>query len=188
ISRIIPAVHGDDTIAVHPIIGRYIGDRMLALTEGSRLVFRLDSDRIAEILPLAGKQLDLDGHTVRVGVPATRALRPAARLRSRLVVIKGFLEPEPFLEAVKRQLADLGIQGTPGLLKRRGDTSLEGRSHATPDRSPFVRRTLRIRDKQVVGYAVEVVGLDASDSIALQERGLGGRRRFGCGVFVPAGV
>lgn len=186
VSRVVPAVHGDDTIGIHPIIGRYVGDRMLALTERSHLVFRLDSDRISEVLPLAGKQLDLDGHTIRVGVPQTRALRPAARLYSRLVVIKGFLDPEPFLEAVKRQLADFGIQGIPGLLRRRADAALEGRSRAAPDRCPFIRRTLRIRDKQVVGYAVEVIGLSAQDSIKLQELGLGGRRRFGCGVFVGA--
>jgi len=186
VARIVPAVHGDDAIGIHPIIGRHIGNRTLALTERSRLVFRLDSDRIAEILPVAGKQLDLDGYLLRVGVPETRALRPAARLRSRLVTIKGFLEPEPFLEAVGRQLSDLGIQGIPGLLKRRADTSLEGRSAAAPNRSPFIRRTLRIRDKEIVGYAIEVIGLDAADSITLQERGLGGRRRFGCGVFVPA--
>ena len=119
IARIIPAVHSDETVGIHPIIGRYVGGRQLALTDRSRLTFRLDSDRIAEILPLAGKALDLDGARLRVGVPETRALRPAARLRSRLVIIKGFLEPEPFLEAVRRQLADLGIQGIPGLLRRR---------------------------------------------------------------------
>ena len=186
VARIIPAVHGDDSIGIHPIIGRHVGERQLALTDSSRLTFRLDSDRIADLLPVAGKSLDLDGHTVRVGVPETRALRPAARLRSRLVVIKGFLDPEPFLQAAKRQLAERGIGGTPGLLRRRTAPSLEGRSLATPDRCPFIRRTLRIRDKTIVGYAIEVIGLDAADSIALQERGVGGRRRFGCGVFVPA--
>jgi len=97
ISRLIPAVHGDTTIGIHPIQGRHVGHRLLALTDRSRLVFRLDSDRIGEILPLAGQQLDLDGHRVRVGVPETRALRPVPHLRSRLVVIKGFIEPEPFL-------------------------------------------------------------------------------------------
>jgi len=38
----------------------------------------------------------------------------------------------------------------------------------------------------VVGYAVVVRGLDPEGSLRLQERGLGGRRRFGCGLMVPA--
>jgi len=30
-----------------------------------------------------------------------------------------------------------------------------------------------------------VQGLDADESLKLQEHGIGGRRRFGCGIFVP---
>jgi len=184
ISRLIPAVHGDTTIGIHPVQGRHVGHRLLALTDRSRLVFRLDSDRIGEILPLAGQQLDLDGHRIRVGVPETRALRPAPHLRSRLVVIKGFIEPEPFLQAVQRQLSELGIRATPGLPVRRASASVEGRTLDNARRCPYIRRTIRIRDKQVVGYAVDVTDLTAEESIVLQERGLGGRRRFGCGIFV----
>ena len=49
-----------------------------------------------------------------------------------------------------------------------------------------MRRTLRVQDRVVVGYAVEVHGLSAPDSIRLQSLGIGGRRRFGCGIFIPA--
>lgn len=91
-------------VAIHPMNGQLIGARKLALTDKSRLTVRADSDRIGEWLPIAGKVLSLDGDGVRVGVPHTYALRPVSRLRNRLVVIKGFLDPEPFLEAVRRQL------------------------------------------------------------------------------------
>jgi CRISPR-associated protein Cas6 len=53
-------------------------------------------------------------------------------------------------------------------------------------KSPLVRRTLEIAGRTVVGYAVEVSGLTAEESIILQENGIGGRRRFGCGIFIPA--
>ncbi len=172
-------------IAVHPINGRLMGDRTLALTIESRLIIRIESVLIGEILPLAGKQLRIDGGTIQVGTLEIRPLKPAPRLYSRLVTIKGFLEPGPFLEAVARQLAALGIKGVPGLLKRQGEKSFEGRSGLEDDRSPFIRRTIRIRDKEVVGYALEVRELSADDSIRLQENGLGGRRHFGCGIFVP---
>ena len=46
------------------------------------------------------------------------------------------------------------------------------------------RRTLRIKDKEVVGYEMLVETLSANESLALQEHGLGGRRQMGAGVFV----
>jgi CRISPR-associated protein Cas6 len=44
---------------------------------------------------------------------------------------------------------------------------------------------LRIQGRRIVGYALRVVGLTDEDSVRLQEEGLGGRRRMGCGVLVP---
>jgi Cas6 Crispr len=46
-------------------------------------------------------------------------------------------------------------------------------------------RVVRIKDKTVVGYGVRVAGLNVEESLRLQEHGLGGRRKLGCGVFVP---
>ncbi len=183
IARLLPALHGDKEVGIHAINGRNTGDRLLALTGTSRLTLRIAYDRIGDVLPLAGKALALDGHTIQVGIPATRALVPGARLYSRLVVIKGFTEPQPFLEAVGRQLVEMGIRGKPSLVDTASTAaSNQGRSGGT--RSPFLRRTFCIHDKNIVGFAVRVEELTAAESIMLQEQGLGGRRRFGCGVFV----
>jgi CRISPR-associated protein Cas6 len=184
ISKILPSLHGDDEVGVHAISGRFVGGRRLALTERSRLTIRLSPDRVAEVLPLAGKSLDVGGSPIRVGVPQMHALMPAARLYSRLVVIKGFLEPTDFLEAARRQLESLEIRGETSLVPQpervAANADRRGGTH-----SPYLRRTLRIRDKEIVGFALRVQDLTAEDSIRLQERGLGGRRRFGCGVFLP---
>jgi CRISPR-associated protein Cas6 len=128
------------------------------------LAIRLPQDQIRPVLKLAGKIADVDGHALRIGVPNARALLPVANLRARLVTIKGFLDAESFVEAAKRQLHSLGI----------AREFLLG-----------IRRTLRVKDKQVVGFEVAVTELTAEESLILQERGLGGRRRMGCGVFVP---
>ena len=47
------------------------------------------------------------------------------------------------------------------------------------------RRTTRIKGKEVVGFEVILEGLNAHESIAIQEAGVGGRRHMGCGVFMP---
>jgi CRISPR-associated protein Cas6 len=173
-------------VGVHPINGRLIGGRRLELTERSRLTLRLPDARISFVLPLTGKRLQLGSDHLRVGAPEVRVLRPVVRLHARLVVIKGFMTPKPFLDAVQRQLNELEIRGVPSLLIRRAVKAVEGRSSETTHNSTVVRRTLRIRDKEIVGYPVEVANLTAEESIRLQEAGLGGRRRFGCGLYMPA--
>jgi CRISPR-associated protein Cas6 len=182
VSRVLPAVHGDRAVGIHPITGRLVGGRALALTPASRLVLRLPVTLIPPAVGLAGERLDLGSHHLLVGVPATRPLRPAPVVASRLVTVKGFTEPDGFLDAVARQVAALGIAGRVALLAPRGHRPAEGGSGS---RSPVVRRTLRIRDKEVVGFAVGIAGLSPTDSLRLQAAGVGGRRRFGCGIFVP---
>lgn len=184
ISRVLPEIHGDSQIGIHPIFGNLTGNRMLMLTKSSCLTLRLPVDRIPDILPLAGKPLDLADTSITVGVPNSRALIPAVSLKSRLVIIKGFMEPGPFLEAVQRQLNGLEIRGEPFLMST-GSAVVENATRVGGTKSPWLRRTIRIRNKEIVGFALRVEGLTAEESILLQEKGIGGRRRFGCGIFVP---
>ena len=164
ISRLIPEIHEAKNIGVHPIRGTYSGNGELMLRDSSRLVVRMESEQIGQFLKLAGKKLEIDSYSFRVGVPEVRVLLPRAALYSRLVTIKGFMEPAEFLEAAKRQLEKIEVQAELQIGER---------------------RTFRIKDKQVVGFELAATGLDAEDSIRLQENGLGGRRHMGCGVFVP---
>ena len=187
---------GHWSIGIHPVNGQYIGSRQLQLTETSRLRVRVATDLIPHCLVLAGKQLDLAGHRIRVGVPTVHALTPAATLMSRLVIIKGFTEPATFLAAVRRQLDLLGISPAAELSIPRFRT---GHFAGEPR-----RRVLRIKDKKVVGFPLFITGLTAEESLRLQEHdgirapgdpdkfivpplGLGGRRTMGCGIFVPVG-
>lgn len=163
LSRILSALHDNKELGVHPLTGLRVGN-VLRLSRGSRLRLRLPATRIAEVLPVAGKRLDLLGNTLQVGVPEIHSLRPAAVLQARLVNVKGFEEENRFHGAAQRQLAALAIQGQLAV----------GR-----------RRVMRIKDKTIVGFRVVVSGLTTEESIALQENGIGGRRRMGCGIFVP---
>ena len=167
LSRIVPEIHQATDIGVHPIRGIYNGNGKLQLSDSSRLVLRLPDTAIRPYLNLSGKRLHVDECPLSVGVPEVRMLMPVARLRTRLVTIKGFLQEADFLAAADRQLQQLGIHGQPHLGER---------------------RTLRIKDKQVVGFGMFVTELTAEESLTLQESGLGGRRKIGCGMFAPWGA
>jgi CRISPR-associated protein Cas6 len=171
----LPTIHQANGIGIHPIRGRLIGDRQMELCDWSRLSIRVAPERIGEFLPLAGKQLNLAGRSIRVGVPEVHAITPSTELRSRLVTIKvsvregdESLPPDEstFLAAARRQLDALGISPEVEI-------------------SAGKRRTLRIKDKEVVGYELLASALSAADSLALQGHGMGGRRHMGCGIFVP---
>ena len=166
ISRILPELHQMKDYGILPICGIQIGNGTIALTENSRLTIRIDSERIGEILPLAGKSIGLGQTFLQIGVPTVHPLIPSKSLRCRLATIKGFMERDEFIKAVRRQLDTLEISSS---------VTIEAR---TP-------RTLLIHDKRVVGFELFLYDLNAEESIQVQENGIGGRRKMGCGLFLP---
>ena len=118
----------------------------------------------------------MDGCKLRVGVSETRALVPADTLHCRIATTKNGDDSARFDAEIARQLAALGIQGKVFRVPKD--------SKGSDGRDPS-RRIFRVKSKRIVGYSVLATELTAEESILLQERGLGGRRRMGCGVFVP---
>lgn len=102
LSKIVPEIHNDDTLAIFNVNGNFAGERKLKITDKSTLKIRLDSDKLVKILPIAGKKVKIGDDELYISVPSSKALMPTSRLYSRLVIIKGFMEPAPFLEAVKK--------------------------------------------------------------------------------------
>jgi CRISPR-associated endonuclease/helicase Cas3 len=155
------------------------------LNERSSVRLRVPDTRIRELLPLAGKALELDGHKLRVGVPHILPLTPAPTLRADVVLIKiahangNPITPEAFLVAARRKLAELGM----GVKVEAGiPLATSGKNAGEPQ-----RKVVKVKDQTHVGFPLMVQGLTAEESIKLQEHGMGGRRLMGCGLFVPMG-
>jgi CRISPR-associated protein Cas6 len=184
ISDIIPDLHSYTELGIHPISGQITGNRLLNITGRSRLVLSVPVEHIRLVLPLAGKTLNIDNNLIRVGIPNICAITPAPRLYSRLVVIKGFVEPDAFLAAARRQMSELNIQGEVSLIEQHHIAGMN-KDRDIGTHSPYLRRTIRIHGKEIVGFALRVENLPDGDSVRLQEHGLGGRHKFGCGIFVP---
>lgn len=181
LSHVLATVHSENDIAVHPIRGRQIGGRKLELMPWSGVRIRTPQDKVGDLIALSGQCISIGQQKILLGVPNLHALEPATALRSRLVTIKGFQDAATFQDAVRRQLDAMRISSQvivtiPQRIRKPGD-----------DPQP-VRRTIKIRDKEVVGFEVILEGLTGQESIAIQETGLGGRRHMGCGVFVRSGL
>jgi CRISPR-associated protein Cas6 len=162
LSRILPIIHDDEDIGLKLIRGRYTGNGMLDISPSSQLVLRLPASKVGPYLFLVGKTLKVAGFSLRVGIPFIRTLFPAAALYAPLVTTKNGHVRERFEKEIHSQMAGLGLKGKLHI----------GR-----------RRTFLVHGKQLVGYEVLVTEITASDSIRLQEKGLGGRRKMGCGFF-----
>jgi CRISPR-associated protein Cas6 len=156
--------HQLDHVGLHLLRGLYGPHGRLLLGPRACFGLRLPAALIPKVLALAGGRLLIGGDTLRVGVPHVQVLRPAPVLAARLVTTRNGQDERRFDSEIARQLSGLGITVP----------AMRGR-----------RRVFRIKDKTVVAYGVRIVGLNAAESLRLQEHGLGGRRKMGCGVFVP---
>jgi CRISPR-associated protein Cas6 len=187
ISKSFPSMHGIDWLAIELISGFPSGLGLIALPErNATLRLRIPADQYRDVLPLAGKRLDIGGHQIRLGLPVARPLEPAPSLYARVVTIKKFTEAEPFLEAVKRKLDSFGVKGRVELPRNE-----QGR---------YRRRIVTIHGKSVVGFSVAVDELNDEDSLLLQTgavkvvslddgatqwQNIFSRRAMGCGIFNP---
>lgn len=186
LSSLFPELHTAEWLSIHPISGFPLGGKSLQITNASRLRLRIPHERLVDVMPLAGKQLPMaiasSQFAIRLGVPEVYMLHPAPILASRCVVIKvseaeksdRSPDREMFLAAIKSQLTKHRIQGEAWIDNRR-----DSRGHE------LSRRILHLKGKSIVGYSVRVSELSAEASLKLQETGLGGRQRMGCGIFVP---
>jgi CRISPR-associated endonuclease/helicase Cas3 len=136
---------------------------------------------IGTAIRLSGERLNIDGATIRIGVPRVTGLDPAPTLYSPLVYIKladaeeRGVTAEKFADSVSKQLEALGVNG---------ETSIPISSNGSNVDEPR-RRTLQVKGYTLVGYAVRVTGLNPDESLRLQAEGIGGKRRMGCGLFLP---
>ncbi len=174
ISRIIPEVHSSDNVVICGISGIPDRQRDLHLNPTSKLRIRLGHSLIPHLIKLAGKKVNLGEYQISFGIPLTSLLKPKPNLYSRLVVIKGKMEEKDFLDSATKQLYELGIDKRPILF----------RDYSYDSIGKVIRKTLRVKDKEIVGFPIVVAGLSGEESLILQEKGLGGRKKMGCGSFV----
>ena len=180
ICKLLPQLHASKDVGVHRIQGKHVdvpdGIPYLQLTVHSQLIIRLPVELVEDYISLAGATLEVGGDTITVGAPKVMELRPKSAVQSWCVVSKGCVDLERFETFIRRQLTELGIGGTVSPVPVK-----HGKHMGKPQ-----SRAVWLREHKIIGWELVVEGLSATESLLLQEVGLGGRRRFGCGLFNPA--
>ncbi len=168
---------------IFPINGLAQGNRIMKMTEKSVLRLRVPSEKVGDILPLVGADLELNGYKICLGGPRLEPVQHAARLYSPWVTYDGAPDQETFTLWLEQELSKHQVDASASLVQPLHTTSKDG---GKGSRDAYLRRTRTVKGRQVVGYAVLVEGLSGESSAHLCSHGLGGRRHFGGGLFLPA--
>lgn len=131
------------------------------LGSGKVLLIRSEDTRFAG---LANANLTVDGMAVKLGHADVSPIKPNYRLASWCVTIKGKTADACLRMAVFDQLKNIGVKSSIRVANR---------------------QIVHVAGSKIVGYTVSLSDLSEIDSVAVQMHGIGGRNRFGCGVFIP---
>lgn len=159
----LPWLGTDPLAAIHPIKVVHGNDEQALLSQRTRLLLRVRARRLDDLMALAGLDIGVDGHLLRLGVPHLRELQPHATLYAYRVAADS-ADEVTFMAAVDRELAQLAIGG---------------------ERVCGKRQRMVISGRELDTFSLMLHALPAEQSMRLQQHGLGLHRLLGCGIFVP---
>jgi CRISPR-associated protein Cas6 len=149
---------------IHPLRTVPTSYGVALLAQRAKLVLRLPEARLPDALLLQDTAFDVGGSALHIGAGTARMLRPSATLSAHRVATNAG-DDTAFEADVAQSLQRMGIGG--GLISGR-------------------RRRGNAGGREITGYALTLHGLGSADSLRVQCEGLGGDRRLGWGIFVPA--
>lgn len=163
LTRLLGWLATEDRVGIQPIHGAETGTGELILNRRAKLVVRVPAERIQDLLTLTGQTIEIAGQTLRIGEGKLRPLVKHTPLFSHCVAT-GSDEETGFTTDIIRMLDEMNIT------------------------CRFVcgrRQTIATAEGTVSGYSLMLHGLPIEHSILVQQRGMGGHRRIGCGIFIP---
>lgn len=159
--RCLPWLEAEKFAGILPLRTAASGGNML-LPQRTKLVLRLPSRLALQARQLSGQELDVGGSALRVGEAKEKPLQPHPTLHAQLV--ESGSEEKEFLADMEKQLREMEV----------ACKLICG-----------MRHTLTGARQSVAGYSLVLHDLKPDASLQIQRAGLGGQRRYGCGIFVP---
>lgn len=163
LARLAPWLRDEELAGVHPVNGADSGLGQLILNRRTRMVVRIPSQRLDDLLVLSGQEIVVAGVKLAIGAGKTKALPRYTPLYSHIVTT-GSSEEGAFARDVMTLLDELGIDTRFICGRQQQVTTTVGR---------------------VAGYSLMLHGLPIEHAIRIQQVGLGGNRKIGCGIFIP---
>lgn len=169
-----PWLEQNPTVLINSIAGKKLYDKQIETHCNSKLQLRVPISFASRLYALAGVRLSVGQGSICLQAPTIKPIDQKQSLYSRIVTINlrdlkdALLPPELFLAAAQRQFGNLDIRGKLSLVLERDEPK---------------RGVVKVKKNFIPGYAVEVKDLDGVSSLKLQQFGLGGKQKMGCGWF-----
>jgi len=160
----LPWLPGEALAGIHPLRALPTAYGVVLLAQRAKLVLRLPEARLPDALALQHASLDIGGSALLVGAGSARELRPSATLSAQRVATDA-VDEAAFEADVADTLRRLGVAAR----------LISGG-----------RRRANAGGREIAGFALALHDLGPADSLRIQRTGVGGERRLGWGVFVPA--
>lgn len=140
-------------------------DDALHINRRTKLYMRVPQHRARDAMVLVGKEIDLDGHVLRLGSFKTRPFSPFPNLYAHLVDTNHDSE-EDFVRDIM-EILDGHFQLRCGFICGRPQTLTGSDGRA------------------IHGYSLMLHDVPTHKSLQIQDEGMGRNRLLGCGLFIP---
>jgi len=140
-------------------------DAALPLSRRARLAIRVHRDDSEEVGQIMDRTLQIGHQEVTLGSSVMRKLSTIGTLYARAICCDREQSETDFLTEMAALLKQMNIKVSKMICGRCGE--------------------IRTADETIFTRALMVAELEAEESVALQQQGLGQGRMLGCGLFVP---
>ena len=173
ILNLAPEIINDKRNAIQTLHGPMSGNgwvrpdsENIPLSKRAKLIIRINKDQLNDIKNnIEGKEISLFGNTLKIGRSKVKNFLVVKDLFCRFVMSDHNTSEDDFLNIIQNELRGLNINIRKALC---------GRSMVIS----FGEKTLYTR-------SLMIADLSKEDSLKLQEEGVGDKKLYGCGIFLP---
>lgn len=170
----LPWIENNEFAGIHLIHGAESGNGWIRPTNPNELIYpsrrtlfsiRSPQEYVEKVKNLDGKIIQIHDTSIEFSRPSIRKLSNLTTIFARYILADEIEDEEVFLQEMLDLLKSKNI---------RPKKMMSGRT-----------TTLSFPDKVFPVRSLMIDGLDATESVRLQQEGLGAGRKFGCGLFLP---
>lgn len=172
ILNLIPEIKNDKRNAIQTLHGPMSGNgwvrpdgQNIPLSKRAKLIMRINKNQIDDIKTIEGREIKLFGNKLKIGKSKVKSFVIVKDLFCRFIVSDPNIDEDKFLELIQNELRQYNINLRKALC---GQSKMIKFGSET-----FYTRSLMIAD------------LSKKESLRLQEEGVGEKRLYGCGIFLP---
>ena len=175
LSDVLPQLKGDKFAGIHPINGSESGNgwerssdpsALIYLSRRQKMSIRISKDYLQDAENLVGQTINVAGYDIELGKTSIKKLSDLPTTFCRSIMVDSRMDEDDFLQWAYNELKTLDIIVNKMMAGKERVVQL-------PYGGERITRSLMVAE------------LKQTESVRLQQHGLGEGRKLGCGIFMP---